>query len=221
MFKKYAASTDLPETLPVFPLSGSLLLPRVVIPLNIFEPRYLKMIDDTLSGHRLIGMVQPNPELPPHPDGQPVLNRTACAGRITSYMETDDGRMLISLTGVSRFKIVHEIDAITPYRQVAADFAPYEADLVQGYGMEPINRTRLLDIVRNYLDTHELSADWDSINNSTDEELVNSLSVVSPFSPQEKQALLEAESLTQRADILIAFGEIILAQSRGEPPQIQ
>ncbi len=113
MRKHYKSPDDFPEILPVFPLSGSLLLPRVVIPLNIFEPRYLKMIDDALASHKLIGMVQPHAGLGVHPDGKSILNQTACAGRITSYAETDDGRLLISLTGVSRFKIVHEIDTTT------------------------------------------------------------------------------------------------------------
>ncbi len=221
MRKHYKSPDDFPEILPVFPLSGSLLLPRVVIPLNIFEPRYLKMIDDALASHKLIGMVQPHAGLGVHPDGKSILNQTACAGRITSYAETDDGRLLISLTGVSRFKIVHEIDTTTPYRQVATDFHYYQADLVQNHDMQQENRNRLLGIVREYLDVHDLNADWESINASTNEELVNSLSVISPFGPEEKQALLEAPTLSHRADILIAFGEMVLARSLGEDTPIQ
>ncbi len=179
------------------------------------------MIDDALASHKLIGMVQPRAGLGVHPDGKSILNQTACAGRITSYAETDDGRLLISLTGVSRFKIVHEIDTTTLYRQVATDFHYYQADLVQNHDMQQENRNRLLGIVREYLDVHDLNADWESINASTNEELVNSLSVISPFGPEEKQALLEAPTLSHRADILIAFGEMVLARSLGEDTPIQ
>lgn len=213
MRKKYQSPLDFPQTLPVFPLAGSLLLPRVQLPLNIFEPRYLTMVDEALASHRLIGMVQP--------DGRDGLNKTGCVGRITSYTEIDDGRLLITLHGLSRFAISKELDVATPFRQVLADFAPFESDLVQGHGNDAVNRDNLLQVVRDYLDAHDLNADWDGIHNSSNEELVNSLSVISPFGAQEKQALLEAKTLSHRADILIAFAELMLAQTSGDNPPLQ
>lgn len=221
MRKKYQSPLDLPQVLPVFPLSGSLLLPRVQVPLNIFENQYLAMVDAALSENRLIGMVQPDASHNLLPDGRNRLNKTGCAGRITSYTETDDGRLLITLTGLCRFEIKQEVDVNTPFRQVMPDFRPYEADLVQGYDNDTVNRDGVLRVVRDYLDAHNLDIDWDNINNSSNEELVNSLSVISPFGAIEKQALLEAKTLSQRADIFIAFAELVLAQTSGENTQLQ
>ena len=218
MLVDYKTPADLPSALPVFPLSGALLLPRVLLPLNIFEPRYLDMISDAMSSHRLIGMIQPDAQ----PDyGKAGLQTVGCAGRITAYSETEDGRLLITLSGVSRFLITEELDVTTPYRQVRASFDAYANDLVEGYGDTDVNRDRLVSLLRQYLDANDMQGDWEAIQQSSTEELVNSLSVVSPYGPQEKQALLEAETLANRADILIAMTEMVLAQSGQENTRLQ
>lgn len=196
---------ELPPTLPVFPLEGVLLLPRGHLPLNVFEPRYLKLTEDALGHGRFMGIIQPGF------DDNEALQKTGCLGRITSFSETDDGRFLISLTGVARFRVDQQLDVATPYLQVAADYRPYRDDLVADVGSIDVNRDGLLDVLRRYLDRNGMSADWESIEQSGNEALVNSLSIISPYGPQEKQALLEAESLAQRAEILIALTEMVLA----------
>lgn len=221
MQKKYKTPADFPPSLPVFPLSDALLLPYVELPLNIFEPRYLDMINAALAGDRLIGMVQPDTHAPTLLTGDKPLNKTGCAGRITSYNETDDERLMITLTGVCRFEIVKELKTATPFRQAKIDFTPFKSDLIGGYGNEEVNRPGLLQVVRDYLDAHDLKADWDSIHKSSNEELVNSFSVIGPFGAQEKQALLEAKTLSQRAEILIAFAELVLAQNENGEAHLQ
>ncbi len=221
MQKKYKTPADFPPSLPVFPLSDALLLPYVELPLNIFEPRYLAMMDAALSGDRLIGMVQPDAHAPALANGRKALSKTGCAGRITSYSETEDERLLVTLTGLCRFEIVKELKTATPFRQVKANFAPFKSDLIGGHGNDEVNRNGLLQVVRDYLDANDLKADWDSINKSTNEELVNSFSVIGPFGAQEKQALLEAETLSHRAEILIAFAELVLAQDESSETRLQ
>jgi Lon protease-like protein len=213
MSQNFKSISELPETFAVFPLEGVLLLPRGQLPLNIFEPRYLQMFEDVLAQGRFLGMVQPQMPTTPEEAAQPSkLMKTGCLGRITSFSETDDGRVVVSLTGVARFDVVQELDVTTPYRKVAANYRPYESDLVADVGALDVNRDALLEIVRRYLDANGMTADWDGIESSSNEALVNSLSIISPYGPQEKQALLEAESLAQRADILIALTEMVLAQ---------
>lgn len=207
---KYETVDDLPQTVPVFPLAGVLLLPRGQLPLNIFEPRYLDMFEDALGRGRMIGILQPV-------DGQeddsvPQLQKVGCIGRITSFSETEDGRMIVSLTGVVRFRVAEELDVTTPYRQIAADYRPYNSDLIADIGALDVNREGLLDVLRRYLERNNMAADWDAIEQSGNEALVNSLSIISPYGMQEKQALLEAESLAERAEILIALTEMVLAQ---------
>lgn len=207
---KYETVDDLPQTVPVFPLAGVLLLPRGQLPLNIFEPRYLDMFEDSLGRGRMIGILQPV-------DGQeddsvPQLQKVGCIGRITSFSETEDGRMIVSLTGVVRFRVAEELDVTTPYRQIAADYRPYNSDLIADIGALDVNREGLLDVLRRYLERNNMAADWDAIEQSGNEALVNSLSIISPYGVQEKQALLEAESLAERAEILIALTEMVLAQ---------
>jgi Lon protease-like protein len=207
---KYETVDDLPQTVPVFPLAGVLLLPRGQLPLNIFEPRYLDMFEDALGRGRMIGILQPV-------DGQeddsvPQLQKVGCIGRITSFSETEDGRMIVSLTGVARFRVAEELDVTTPYRQIAADYRPYNSDLIADIGALDVNREGLLDVLRRYLERNNMAADWDAIEQSGNEALVNSLSIISPYGVQEKQALLEAESLAERAEILIALTEMVLAQ---------
>jgi Lon protease-like protein len=207
---KYETVDDLPQTVPVFPLAGVLLLPRGQLPLNIFEPRYLDMFEDALGRGRMIGILQPIDGQ--EDDSAPQLQKVGCIGRITSFSETEDGRMIVSLTGVVRFRVAEELDVTTPYRQIAADYRPYNSDLIADIGALDVNREGLLDVLRRYLERNNMAADWDAIEQSGNEALVNSLSIISPYGVQEKQALLEAESLAERAEILIALTEMVLAQ---------
>ncbi|GGB38783.1 ATP-dependent protease [Roseibium aquae] len=210
----YETIADLPPVLPVFPLSGALLLPRTQLPLNIFEPRYIDMIDSALSGNRLIGMVQPSPDIAQGDADKPVLAHVGCAGRLTSFQETGDGRYLITLQGVTRFAIQRELDTITAFRQVECDFAPFSADLKCGDGEEDVDRDGLLRTLRNYLDVNNLEADWKSVSEADTEVLVNALCMMCPYGAQEKQALLEAQSLKTRAETLIAITEMDIARSQ-------
>lgn len=216
----YKSPGDLPQRLAVFPLAGALLLPRAELPLNIFEPRYLELVSDTLSGSRLLGMIQPVDEQ--EESGRPLLMRVGCAGRITSYAETPDNRILITLTGVSRFQVVEELDVDTPYRQVIANYHPFAADLVEDLGATDVNRPALMKAFRDYLKANNMSADWDQVEATTTEILVNTLSLLAPYAAKEKQALLEAPDLKTRADVLVALTEMALAKTmRGAPAKLQ
>ena len=216
----YRGPIDLPEVIPVFPLPGALLLPRGQMPLNIFEPRYLAMVDDALrDGHRLIGMIQPDvthadaaPEVPP-------LFKVGCVGRITELAESGDGRYLIELTGIARFRIEEELRVQTPYRQCRVTFAPFADDFVARKGEDEVDRDAVLTALRDFLEANDLNADWDGIQKAPNEALVNALSMMSPYGAAEKQALLEAPDLKTRAEILVAITEIELAKkdSEGEP----
>jgi uncharacterized protein len=205
---RYRTPADLPQRLPVFPLSGALLLPRAELPLNIFEPRYLEMMNDAMAGDRLIGMIQPAPLAAG--DERPELLKVGCAGRITAYSETPDNRLLVTLTGVSRFAIREELDVDTLYRQVVADFHPYAVDLVSDLGASDVNRPALLKAFRDYLNANDMKADWDQVDAASTEVLVNTLSLLAPYPPEEKQALLEAPDLKTRADVLVALTEMAL-----------
>ena len=202
MAQGYVRAADLPQVIPVFPLPGAILLPRGQLPLNIFEPRYLNMVDDAMAGDRIIGMIQPQGGSPRLPGLSPV----GCAGRITGFAETSDGRYLITLTGCARFRLSSELPAQMPYRQIRADFAPFEADLAAPPTDDSIlDREVLLDALRAYLETRGLDIDWDTAETAPPEALVNSLSMALPFDPPEKQALLEARLLTDRAAVLTAL----------------
>ena len=200
--------SELPETVPVFPLEGVLLLPRGQLPLNIFEPRYLQMFEDALGKGRLLGLVQPYDD----EGGTDNLQRVGCLGRISSFSETDDGRMVVSLTGVARFAVAEELNVLTPYRQIRADYRPFESDLIADVGSIDVNREGVLDVLKRYLEANGMSADWPAIESSNNEALVNSLCIISPYGAQEKQAMLEAATLAERAEILIALTEMVLAQ---------
>ncbi len=216
----YRGPADLPETIPVFPLPGALLLPRGQMPLNIFEPRYLAMIDDSLrDGHRLIGMIQPD-TAHPGPEQKPTLYRVGCVGRITQLAETGDGRYLLQLTGVARFRIEEELTVATAYRQCRVTFAPFAADFVGRKGEEAVDRDRLLEALRAFLKANNLKADWQGIESAPNEALVNALAMMSSYGPPEKQAMLEAPDLKTRAEILIAVTQIELAKGKNEdePP---
>ena len=210
----YRSPQDLPKVLPIFPLRGAILLPRASLTLNVFEPRYVALLDFALAGDRLLGIVQPAPEAGPEesPRGKSFpLRRVGCAGRLTSFTESDDGRYVITLTGVARLHVGADVGSDHPFRLAEVDCAPYAADFVSGHGEEAVDRPRLLATLRAYLEANHLSADWDRINGATNERLVNMLSILSPYGPEEKQALLEAPDLKTRAEALVALAEMELA----------
>jgi Lon protease-like protein len=216
---QYKGPADLPDVIPVFPLPGALLLPRGQMPLNIFEPRYLAMVDDALrGGTRLIGMIQPDARQ--KGSEPPALYKIGCVGRITQFAESGDGRYLLELTGVSRFEIVEELKVQTLYRQCRVGYQRFADDFVVRKGESGVDRDMLLRTLRNFLKANELSADWKGIEQAPNEALVNALSMMSPYGTAEKQALLEAPDLKTRADILIAVTEIELAKNSedGETP---
>ncbi len=222
---RYRNLGDLPASIPVFPLAGVLLLPRTQLPLNIFEPRYLRMVDDALRGERIIGMVQPADEAAiaasTDPQAKPRLAEVGCAGRLTAWTETADGRNLITLTGIARFRITGELDVTTPYRRCTVEWDEFADDLTPEFGGTEVSRDRLLEILKTYLDRHGLQADWRTITQSSNEALVNSLSVISPYGPREKQALLEAKTLEDRNQLLIALTEIALQQTSPSETTVQ
>jgi Lon protease-like protein len=205
---------SLPKRIPIFPLSGALLLPRTQLPLNIFEPRYLAMIDDSLAGHRHIGMTQPLPDSESGIKSPPVYG-IGCLGRITSFAEVEDGRMLIILTGITRFSILKEMKVTTPYRQVQAGYSTFADDLQLGCGEEIVNRKALLSTLKVFVATQKLKTDWNEIHAASNELLVNYFSSLAPFAVAEKQALLEAPSLGARAELLLALTEMSLRGSTG------
>jgi Lon protease-like protein len=209
MHPLFQTEADLPSVIPVFPLSGALLLPRGQLPLNIFEPRYLAMIDDALRGTRLIGMIQPEDE---EEEEKPRLFQVGCVGRITQFAETGDGRYLVQLTGVSRFRVVEEPSVDTPYRQCTITAAPFALDFTPRAGEEDVDRKSLVETLRAYLNANRFQVDWKEIHEAPNEALVNALAMMSPFGRREKQALLEATSLRERAEILIAITQIELAK---------
>ncbi len=216
--KKGEARNELPEVIPVFPLSGALLLPRGHMPLNIFEPRYLALVDAALASDRIIGMIQPQEE-DASGDLQPPLRSVGCAGRITSFAETDDGRYLITLTGLVRFHVVDEVASDQPFRLCRVTGEPFAGDYSVN-GEADVDRRALLDAFRAYLEAHELEADWDSVNDASNESLVNAIAMIAPYGPAEKQALLEAPDLKTRAETLVALTEISLSQD-GYGPRLQ
>lgn len=211
---RYRTQKDLPESVPVFPLSGALLLPGGRLPLNIFEPRYLEMIDHALGGLRLVGMIQPRLDGAVREDGEPELCDVGCIGRLTSCAETGDGRYLVSLQGVCRFRVAGELSVKTPFRQ--SRITPFIADLDAEAGAGEVDRPALLKTFRAYLKANDLDADWDSISRAENATLVNALSMMAPYGPAEKQALLEAADLKTRAETLIAMTEIELARDDDE-----
>ncbi len=214
---KYRRPADLPPRIPVFPLRGAILLPRSTLPLSVFEPRYLAMLDDVMSGDRVLGIVQPQltaESSPESPAGNAVgLKRIGCVGRVTSYQELDDGRLLITLTGIVRFDTIDEAVVAKPYRMMSVSYDKFAADFSEGHGEDQVDRAKLLRVLKAYLDANRLSADWNSITRASNEILVNALSVMSPYGPEEKQALLEAIDLKQRAEVLVALAEMELASS--------
>jgi uncharacterized protein len=220
MSRRYQTLSDLPGELPVFPLTGAILLPRASLPLNIFEPRYLQLFDDVMRSNRLVGIIQPVGE--GGPTGSPQersasLREIGCAGRVTTFQEQDDGRLTIVLTGISRFRTGDERQVAHPYRVLGVDFTTFSGDLEPGLGESDVDRERLLDTLRRYLAQRNLKADWAAVSRTGSEQLVNWLSVASPFGPGEKQALLEAQTLKERAEALVTLAEMELATGGSEP----
>jgi Lon protease-like protein len=211
----YRSAAECPATIPIFPLSGALLLPRGQMPLNIFEPRYLAMVDDALAGRRIIGIIQPEADGPGQ--GVPRLYQVGCAGRITQFAESGDGRYLVSLTGIARFRVTEELAVLTPYRQAKVDYEPFVIDFAARAGEDDVDREGVIRALTNFVAANDLKVDWRGIEEAPNEALVNALSMMSPFGPKEKQALLEAPDLKTRAEMLIAITEIELARSAGGP----
>jgi Lon protease-like protein len=211
---QYRRAKDVPGSVPVFPLSAALLLPGGRMPLNIFEPRYLQMVDEAMAGKRLIGMIQPRLDGKLREDGEPELSAVGCVGRIVSLNESGDGRYLISLHGVCRFRLAEELSVKTPFRQ--CKILPFVADLTEEVGAGEVDRPGLLKAFRQYLEANQLDADWESVSRADNATLVNALSMMAPYGPAEKQALLEAPDLKTRAETLVAITEMALAQSNDD-----
>ncbi|MEM9247582.1 MAG: LON peptidase substrate-binding domain-containing protein [Pseudomonadota bacterium] len=206
-------ATDLPDTIPVFPLPGALLLPRARLPLHLFEPRYLAMLDDCLkTKDRLIGMVQPRDV----PEGaEKRLHAIGCAGRLTAFSETEDGRYMITLTGISRFRIAAEVEGFTPYRRVQVEWGGFGRDLGNAESDPDFDRDAFLDVLARYFAARSLSTDWESLKDAEEELLINSLSMLCPFEVEDKQALLEAPSLSTRRETLVTLIEFALRSGEG------
>jgi hypothetical protein len=215
---RYCRPADLPPRIPVFPLRGAILLPRSTLPLNVFEPRYLAMIDDVMSGARVLGIIQPHGTqgAVESPTGRNIeLKKVGCVGRVTAYQELDDGRIVITLTGIARFDTIDEATTALPYRVMSVSYDRFAQDFSKGLGEDEIDRENLLKVLRAYLDANRLTADWGSILKAPTEFLVNALSVMSPYGPEEKQALLEAPDIKSRTDVLVALAEMELAAAGG------
>lgn len=205
---------DLPDIIPVFPLPGALLLPRARLPLNLFEPRYLAMLDDALkTPTRLIGMVQPNPGPDQNKDG---LHRIGCAGRVSQFSETEDGRYMVTLAGVSRFRVIDEIEGFYPYRRCKVSWLGFDADRAAEDHDPGFDRAAFLALLDRYFNALSLSADRESLKEAEDELLINSLSMLLQFGPEEQQALLEAPSLATRRETLVTLIEYALHGGQGE-----
>lgn len=206
-------AADLPDAIPVFPLPGALVLPRSRLPLHIFEPRFLQMVEDTLkTSQRLIGMVQPSPS----PGSDDAVHKIGCAGRITQFSETEDGRYMITLTGASRYRMRREIEGFCPYRRFEVSWAGFERDLGPAESDSAFDRARFLALLDRYFTSQNLSTDWETIKDAEDELLINSLSMLLNFDPEDKQALLEAPSLQTRRETLVTLIEYAMRGGANE-----
>lgn len=206
---------NLPNTVAIFPLPGAMLLPRVLLPLNIFEPRYLAMIEDTLkTSHRLIGVIQPRSDV--IVGDESVIPNVGCAGRIVEFSETENGRYMVTLKGISRFKLGALEDGFLPYTRGDADWAGFEHDLIEAKDDGPTEPTNFFAILKRYFQTKQIDFDYESLVDLGGEKLVNSLSMICPFSDDEKQALLEADTLLERRKTLVALMEFALRGEIGE-----
>ncbi|MDK9697602.1 MAG: LON peptidase substrate-binding domain-containing protein [Siculibacillus sp.] len=220
--RSYEGPDDLPAVIPLFPLTGALLLPRRALPLNVFEPRYLAMVDAALAGDRLIGLIQPRIDRSiGERERRPPLERIGCLGRITQFAETGDGRLIITLIGVTRFAIAEELSTTTPYRQARPDFGDFGEDFRTGLGEDAVDRASLLATLRAHLDANEMAVEWSHFESASNETLVDGLAMMSPCGPREKQALLETPDLATRAALLVAITERSLAEKRDGPKPLQ
>ncbi|MFM7334814.1 MAG: LON peptidase substrate-binding domain-containing protein [Tabrizicola sp.] len=215
-------AADLPDTIPVFPLPGALMLPRARLPLHIFEPRYLAMIEDCMkTKHRLIGMIQPR-ETPASEKraNEKRLQAIGCAGRLTGFSETEDGRYMITLSGISRYRVKEEVQGFTPYRRCLVDWSPFSRDLGLSEDDPGFRREDFMGLLARYFTKLELSTDWNSLKEAEPELLINSLSMLCPFSPEDKQALLETPTLVTRRETIVTLIEFALRGS-GEVETLQ
>ena len=208
--RNYTSQSEIPEIVAVFPLEGALLLPGGQMPLNIFEPRYLQMIDDVIGGSRIVGIIQPHLGGAKNEAGEPKLCAVGCLGRVTALTETGDGRYLITLHGVARFRVEEELPSDEPYR--ICRVKSFLGDLSLEKEAAEVDRDALLSAFRLYLEANQLEADWESVTKASNETLVNALCMMSPYGAAEKQALLEAPDLKTRAETLVAITEISLAR---------
>ena len=206
--------SDLPDTIPIFPLPGALLLPRSRLPLHIYEPRYLAMIEDAMkTSSRLIGMIQPYDA----PGAAGKLHAIGCAGRLTAFSETEDGRYMVTLSGKSRFRVIKEVEGgFTPYRRCEISWQGFERDLGPVEKDKGFDRKVFMDQLNRFFADQGLSTDWDSLRDAEDELLINSLSMLCPFEPEDRQALLEAPSLSTRRETLVTLIEFALRGGTGE-----
>ncbi|MCG8490981.1 MAG: LON peptidase substrate-binding domain-containing protein [Sneathiellales bacterium] len=201
---------ELPAILPVFPLTGALLLTTGQLPLNVFEPRYVDMVRDAMESHRVIGIIQPrDPENMVH---EPPLYSVGCAGKICEFAETETDIFRITLEGMCRFQVTEEIERVTKYRQVKADYTPFEQDRVPPKE-RLVDRNALQGVLKHFLEFENEEEDWEALNSLADDNLVNSLSMICPFSPAEKQALLEAKNVLARAELLISLLTMMMQQT--------
>lgn len=204
-------AADLPETIPLFPLMGAIVVPRGRLPLNVFEPRYLAMLEDVLkTRERLIGMVQPVDKEPEGP-----LHEIGCAGRVTGFNETSDGRYMITLTGVSRFRLLEQIEGFTPYLRGRVSWKGFDRDLGGTEHISDFDRESFLALLERFFTVQQLNSDWENLTKAEPEMLINSLSMLAPFSPEDKQALLEAPTLADRRKTLVTLMEFALRRIEG------
>ena len=216
MLKRPTSSADLPKSVPVFPLTGALLLPFSHRPLNVFEPRYIDMVDAALRGDRLIGLIQPEDTSEESPKGRSPLQHIGCLGRLTHFEESGEGRYFIILEGITRFRLMHELTVMTPYRQCVISGEGFAADFDREYGEEAVNRDRFVKMMRDYAEFANIDLNWDEIERTGTADLVNFCCMVSPYGAAEKQVLLEAKTLEQRAETLIAMTEYEMARGGNE-----
>lgn len=217
MLKRPASPADLPRTVPVFPLAGALLLPFAHRPLNVFEPRYVEMVDHAMRGDRLIGLIQPQDASEESPPGRPALHRVGCLGRLSHFEDNGEGRYFIILEGVCRFEVVSELTVMTPFRQCMISAEPFASDFEREHGQDAVDRTRFLKMMRDYAEFGNFELNWDEIERTGTADLVNFCCMVSPYGAQEKQLLLEARSLEDRAEALIAMAEYEMARAGNRP----
>jgi uncharacterized protein len=210
--RRPTSPADLPQSIPVFPLSGALLLPFSHRPLNVFEPRYVEMVDAALAGNRMIGLIQPEDTSEESPRGRTALQKVGTLGRLTHWEESAEGRYFIILEGVTRFELKSELTVMTPYRQATFDAAPFASDFTRAFGEDEVDRDRFLKMMKDYAEFANFELNWEEIDKTGTADLVNFGCMVSPYGAKEKQVLLEARSLRDRAETLIALAEFEMAK---------